>query len=249
MSFPSKNSSTIASIFGVEINCNQSQQSTSSVYLFQNRSEYWTFPVEAVALWVNRKPNKEFDLQMTGSQEVLFWYELTIISLQFFINLIRRKYFRIQASMNRGNRSEYWTFPVEAVALWVNRKPNKEFDLQMTGSQEVLFWYELTIISLQFFINLIRRKYFRIQASMNRGNRSEYWTFPVEVVAPWVNRKPNKEFYLQMTGSQEVLFWYELTIISLQFFINLIRRKYFRIQASMNTGADGICSNIFLHGT
>ena len=24
---------------------------------------------------------------------------------------------------------------MEAVALWVNRKPNKEFDLQMTGSQ------------------------------------------------------------------------------------------------------------------
>ena len=56
---------------------------------------------------------------------------------------------------------------MEAVALWVNRKPNKEFDLQMTGSQEVLFWYERTIISLQSFINLIRRKYFRIQASMN----------------------------------------------------------------------------------
>ena len=36
---------------------------------------------------------------------------------------------------------------MEAVALWVNRKPNKEFDLQMTGSQEVLFWYERTIIS------------------------------------------------------------------------------------------------------
>ena len=102
LSFPSKNSSTIASIFGVEINCNQSQQHTSSVYLFQNRSEYWTFPVEAVALWVNRKPNKEFDLKMTGSQEVLFWYEHTIISLQFFINLICSKYFRIQAIMNTG---------------------------------------------------------------------------------------------------------------------------------------------------
>ena len=25
-----------------------------------------------------------------------------------------------------------------AVALWVNRKPNKEFDLQMAGSQEVI---------------------------------------------------------------------------------------------------------------
>ena len=58
---------------------------------------------------------------------------------------------------------------MEAVALWVNRKPNKEFDLHMTGSQEVLFWYERTIISLQFFINLIRIKYFRIQASMNTG--------------------------------------------------------------------------------
>ena len=34
---------------------------------------------------------------------------------------------------------------MEAVALWVNRKLNKEFDLQMTGSQEVLFWYERTI--------------------------------------------------------------------------------------------------------
>ena len=55
---------------------------------------------------------------------------------------------------------------MEAVALWVNRKPNKEFDLQMTGSQEVLFWYERTIISLQFFINLIRRKYFRIHARL-----------------------------------------------------------------------------------
>ena len=58
---------------------------------------------------------------------------------------------------------------MEVVALWVNRKPNKEFDLLMTGSQEVLFWYEHTIISLQFFIKLIRRKYFRIQASMNTG--------------------------------------------------------------------------------
>ena len=62
---------------------------------------------------------------------------------------------------------------MEVVALWVNRKPNKEFDLQMTGSQEVLFWYERTIISLQFFINLIRRKYFRIQLSMNTGTVQE----------------------------------------------------------------------------
>ena len=55
---------------------------------------------------------------------------------------------------------------MEAVSLWVSRKPNKEFDLQMTGSQEVLFWYERTIIYRQFFINLIHRKYFRIQVSM-----------------------------------------------------------------------------------
>ena len=50
-------------------------------------------------------------------------------------------------------------FPVEAVALWVDRKPNKELDLGMKGSQEILFWYERTIISLQFFINLICRKF------------------------------------------------------------------------------------------
>ena len=59
---------------------------------------------------------------------------------------------------------------MEAVALWVNKKPNKEFDLQMTGFQEVLFWYGCTIISLQFFINLIRRKCFRIPVSMNTGS-------------------------------------------------------------------------------
>ena len=34
---------------------------------------------------------------------------------------------------------------MEEVARWVNRKPNKEFDLPMTGSQKVLFWYERTI--------------------------------------------------------------------------------------------------------
>ena len=43
---------------------------------------------------------------------------------------------------------------MEAVALWVNRKPNKEFDVQMTGSQEVLFWYERTIISLGAVVTL-----------------------------------------------------------------------------------------------
>ena len=60
---------------------------------------------------------------------------------------------------------------MKAVALWINRKPNNELDLQMTGSQEVLFWYERAIISLQFFMNLIRSKYFRIQASMNTGSK------------------------------------------------------------------------------
>ena len=92
-------SSTIASIFGGRRNCNQSQQSTSSVYLFQNRSQRWTFPMEAVALWVNRKPNKESDFPVTGSQKVLFWYERTIISFHFWTNLICRKYFRIQVNL------------------------------------------------------------------------------------------------------------------------------------------------------
>ena len=50
---------------------------------------------------------------------------------------------------------------MQVVALWISSKPNKEFDMVMTGSQEVLFWYERTIISLHFFINLIRRKCFR----------------------------------------------------------------------------------------
>ena len=71
---------------------------------------------------------------------------------------------------------------METVALWVNRKQNKKFDLQMTGSQEVLFWYKHTIISLQLFINLIRRKYFRIQASMNTGIDSDsltHWTHKI----------------------------------------------------------------------
>ena len=71
---------------------------------------------------------------------------------------------------------------MEAVALWVNRKPNKEFDLQMTCSQEVLFWYERTIISLQFFINLIRRKCFRIQASMNMGTEPICAFSPLSVI-------------------------------------------------------------------
>ena len=55
---------------------------------------------------------------------------------------------------------------MQVVALWINRKPNKEFDMSMAGSQEVLFWYERTIISFQFFINLIRREYLRIQVNL-----------------------------------------------------------------------------------
>ena len=84
---------------------------------------------------------------------------------------------------------------MEAVALWVNRKPNKEFDLQMTGSQEVLFWYEHTIISLQFFINLICRKYFRIRASMNTGS-VKYWTGILHPYCPkcWKNNNTTSCF-------------------------------------------------------
>ena len=41
---------------------------------------------------------------------------------------------------------------MQVVALWVSRKPNEEFALTMTGSEEVIFWYELTVISRQFFI-------------------------------------------------------------------------------------------------
>ena len=55
---------------------------------------------------------------------------------------------------------------MQVVALWISGKPNKEFDMPMTGSQEVLFWYERIIISFQFFINLIRRKYFRIKVNL-----------------------------------------------------------------------------------
>ena len=61
--FSEKNSG----IFVGKINHNQSQESMSSVYLFQNRSEYWTFPMKVVAPWISGKPNKEFDLRTTGS--------------------------------------------------------------------------------------------------------------------------------------------------------------------------------------
>ena len=40
-------------------------------------------------------------------------------------------------------------FSVQVVVLWVIRKLDKKFDLPMTDSQEVLFWYERTTISLQ----------------------------------------------------------------------------------------------------
>ena len=55
---------------------------------------------------------------------------------------------------------------MRVVALWISSKPNKEFDMLMTGSQEVLFWYERTIISIKFFMTLIGRKYFRIQMNL-----------------------------------------------------------------------------------
>ena len=55
---------------------------------------------------------------------------------------------------------------MQVVALWISSKPNKEFDMPMTGSQEFLCWHEPTIISLQFFRNLIGGKYFRIQVNL-----------------------------------------------------------------------------------
>ena len=39
---------------------------------------------------------------------------------------------------------------MQVVALWISSKRNKEFDVPMTGSHEAVFWYERTIISLQF---------------------------------------------------------------------------------------------------
>ena len=63
---------------------------------------------------------------------------------------------------------------MQVVALWISSKPNKEFDMPMTGSQDVLFWYECTIISLQFFINLICRKYFRIQVNLSQYKHREF---------------------------------------------------------------------------
>ena len=49
---------------------------------------------------------------------------------------------------------------MHVVVLLISSKLNKEFDIPMTSSQEVLFWYERTIISLRFFIN------FRIQMNL-----------------------------------------------------------------------------------
>ena len=55
---------------------------------------------------------------------------------------------------------------MQVITLWINSKPNKESDMSMTGSQEVLFLYERTINSFQFLINLISRKDFRIQVNL-----------------------------------------------------------------------------------
>ena len=115
---------------------------------------------------------------------------------------------------------------MEAVTLWINRKPNKEFDLQMTGSQEVLFWYECTIISLQFFINLIRRKYFRIQASMNRGTESVLITF---YIFPYINSSiyyiPGSVLEKQLTGGLGLFFGSE--IFDILIFLGLENPSYF----------------------
>ena len=55
---------------------------------------------------------------------------------------------------------------MQVVALWISSEPNKEFDMPMAGSQEVLFWYERIIIALQFFTDLIRRNHFKIQVNL-----------------------------------------------------------------------------------
>ena len=55
---------------------------------------------------------------------------------------------------------------MQVFALRINSKPKKEFDMLTTGSQEVSFQYERTVISLEFFINLIHRKYLRIQVNL-----------------------------------------------------------------------------------
>ena len=34
---------------------------------------------------------------------------------------------------------------MQVVALWISGKPDKEFNMPMTGSQEVLFWYEFNL--------------------------------------------------------------------------------------------------------
>ena len=65
---------------------------------------------------------------------------------------------------------------MQVVAQWISSKPNQEFDMPLTGSQDVLFWYECTIISLQFFINLVRRKYFRIQVNLSQYEHGEFLT-------------------------------------------------------------------------
>ena len=99
LSFPSKNSSTIASIFGGKIHDNQSQQSMSSVYLFQNRSEYWTFSVPVVALWILWMSSKP-DNDRFSRGFILVWTHNFNFS-PIFLNLIRRKYFRIQVNLTQ----------------------------------------------------------------------------------------------------------------------------------------------------
>ena len=98
-------------------------------------------------------------------------------------------------------------FPVEAVALWVNRKPNKEFDLQMTGSQELLFWYKHTIISLRFFINLIRRKYFRIQVSMNTGSSFYKQSMKIDSyhkIVEWIDSSMGQSTVIQQLDKKDL---------------------------------------------
>ena len=85
-----------ASIFGGEINRNQSQQACQVFTCFR--------------IDPSNLPKKEFDLHMTGSQEVLLWYEPTIMSLQFFINLIHRKNFRIQVNLAKVHREYPMSF-------------------------------------------------------------------------------------------------------------------------------------------
>ena len=87
------------------------------------------------------------------------------------------------------------------VTLWINTKPNKDFDMSMTGSQEVLFWYERTIISLQFFINLMRRKYFKIPVTLVKYEHKEGQQFRHHVIvtqALCLGQIPRKSFFPEL---------------------------------------------------